>query len=146
MIGSAHGEYKNAKDHKIGFHEMVIRSLLIIGGTFFLLLGIVGIFIPILPTTPFLLLAAACYSRGSKWFYRWLVNNRVFGSYIKNYREGRGMALRAKVITITLLWIMILVSALVFITSLWVRVLLLAVAVGVTVHILLIKNYKPDTN
>jgi len=52
----------------------VLKGLLIVAGTFFLVLGIIGIFMPLLPTTPFLLLAAACYARGSKKFYQWLIN------------------------------------------------------------------------
>ena len=69
------------------------RFLLIIAGTIFLVFGIIGIFLPILPTTPFLLLAAACYARSSKRFYNWLMNNKWFGNYIKNYNEGRGVPL-----------------------------------------------------
>ena len=62
-----------------------IRILLIIAGTFFVGIGIVGIFVPVLPTTPFLLLAAACYERSSQRFYSWLLNNKWFGNYIRNY-------------------------------------------------------------
>ena len=69
------------------------RYLLIISGTIFLGFGIVGIFLPILPTTPFLLLSAACYARSSQRFYYWLMNNKWFGNYIKNYNEGRGVPL-----------------------------------------------------
>jgi len=78
------------------------RYLLIISGTIFLGFGIIGIFLPILPTTPFLLLAAACYARSSKRFYNWLMNNRWFGNYIKNYRDGRGVPLKFKIFTIFL--------------------------------------------
>jgi uncharacterized membrane protein YbaN (DUF454 family) len=118
------------------------RYLLIIAGTIFLGLGIIGIFLPILPTTPFLLLAAACYARSSKRFYDWLLNNKWFGSYIKNYREGKGVPLKVKVYTISLLWITILFSAFFIISIFWMRVLLILIAVGVTVHILTIKTYK----
>lgn len=118
------------------------RYLLIIAGTIFLGLGIIGIFLPILPTTPFLLLAAACYARSSKRFYDWLLNNKWFGSYIKNYREGKGVPLKVKVYTISLLWITILFSAFLIINIFWMRVLLILIAVGVTVHILTIKTYK----
>ena len=88
-----------------------VQILLIATGTFFIGVGIAGIFIPILPTTPFLLISAALYARSSKKFYNWFINNKIFGRYIKNYREGKGIPLRLKTITITLLWITIGCSA-----------------------------------
>ena len=80
-----------------------LRWLLIAAGTVSILLGILGIILPLLPTTPFLLLAAASYARSSVKFYNWLINNRFFGSYIKNYREGKGIPLRVKVSAISFL-------------------------------------------
>ena len=64
-------------------------------------------FVPVLPTTPFLLLAAICYARSSERFYHWLLNNRWFGEYLKNYREGRGIPLREKTLTVLALWLTI---------------------------------------
>ena len=118
------------------------RYLLIIAGTIFLGLGIIGIFLPILPTTPFLLLAAACYARSSKRFYDWLMNNRWFGNYIKNYREGRGVPLKVKVFTISLLWITILASVFFIISNFLIEIILIIIAIGVTIHILTIKTIK----
>lgn len=118
-----------------------IRFILLFAGTVFLALGIIGIVIPILPTTPFLLLAAACYARGSQRFYDWLLTNKWFGSYIKNYREGKGIPLKMKVFTISLLWITILFSAFFIIQIVWIRIVLLIIAIAVTLHILLIKTY-----
>jgi len=118
------------------------RYLLIISGTIFLGFGIIGIFLPILPTTPFLLLAAACYARSSKRFYNWLMNNRWFGNYIKNYRDGRGVPLKFKIFTIFLLWITIIVSVFLVINNYWVKIILILIAIGVTIHILTIKTYK----
>jgi uncharacterized membrane protein YbaN (DUF454 family) len=131
---------KSKQNEKIS--DKFIRWVLIAVGTIFLGLGILGIFLPILPTTPFLLLAAACYARSSKRFYDWLINNRWFGSYIKNYQEGKGVPLKVKVYTISLLWITILFSALFIINIFWVKIVLILIAVGVTVHILTIKTYK----
>jgi len=122
------------------------RYLLIISGTIFLGFGIIGIFLPILPTTPFLLLAAACYARSSKRFYNWLMNNRWFGNYIKNYRDGRGVPLKFKIFTIFLLWITILVSVFLVINNYWVKIILILIAIGVTIHILTIKTYKQKRN
>ena len=119
-----------------------VQILLITTGTFFVGVGIVGIFVPILPTTPFLLISAALYARSSKRFYNWLVNNKIFGRFIKNYREGKGIPLRLKIITITLLWITIGCSAVFAVDIFWVRIMLVIIAVGVTIHIIRIKPVK----
>jgi len=116
------------------------RYLLIIAGTLFLGFGIIGIIIPILPTTPFLLLAAACYVRGSTRFYTWLMSNRWFGTYIKNYREGKGIPLLFKLITIALLWLTILGSIYFILSIIWIELVLLLIAAGVTIHIIMIKT------
>jgi uncharacterized membrane protein YbaN (DUF454 family) len=122
--------------------DKLIRWVLITAGTIFLGLGTLGIFLPILPATPFLLLAAACYARSSKRFYYWLLHNKWFGTYIRNYWEGKGVSLKAKVYTISLLWITILFSAFFIMNIFWVRILLILIAVGVTIHVLTIKTYK----
>ena len=85
--------------------QKALRILLIITGTISLGLGAVGIFFPLLPTTPFLLISAACYLRGSERMYNWLLKNRWFGEYIKNYQEGRGIPLKTKILAISVLWI-----------------------------------------
>jgi len=115
------------------------RILLISTGTFFVGVGIAGIFIPILPTTPFLLIAAALYARSSQKFYNWLINNKIFGRYIKNYREGKGIPLKLKIYTIALLWVTIGCSVFFAVDILLVRIILGIVAVGVTIHIIRIK-------
>ena len=115
------------------------RILLISTGAFFVGVGIAGIFIPILPTTPFLLIAAALYAKSSQKFYNWLINNKIFGRYIKNYREGKGIPLKLKIFTIALLWITIGCSAFFAVDILWVRIILGIIAVGVTIHIIRIK-------
>jgi len=120
----------------------LVKWVLIIAGTFFLGLGIIGIFLPILPTTPLLLLAAACFARSSKRFYNWLLNNKRLGNYIKNYREGKGVSLKLKVFTISLLWATIIFSAFIFVSNLIVRTILFLIVVGVTIHILSIRTLK----
>jgi len=118
------------------------KILFITLGTFFVGIAIVGIIIPILPTTPFLLLSAALYARSSKRFYDWLLNNRLFGKYIKNYREGKGIPVYLKIMVITLLWVTIGVS-IVFAVELWVvRILLVVIALGVSIHILKIRTSR----
>ena len=121
------------------------KFLYFTAGTTCLVLGIIGIVLPILPTTPFLLLAAACYARSSERVYNWLLNNRILGTYIRNYREGKGMPIKLKIFTITLLWITILISVF-FIQILWVRILLIIIACAVTIHIILIRPKKRTKN
>jgi uncharacterized membrane protein YbaN (DUF454 family) len=118
----------------------VKRKLLIGVGTLSTGLGIIGIFVPILPTTPFLLLAAACYMRSSERFYRWLISNRIFGAYVRNYIEGKGMPIRIKVLTILVLWLTIGLTATFGVQNMVIRIVLICVALGVTTHIILIKK------
>jgi uncharacterized protein len=119
-----------------------LRILLVIAGTFFVGLGIVGIFVPVLPTTPFLLLAAACYARSSQRFYDWLLNNKWFGSYIRNYLERKGIPLRVKVVTLTLLWITIGSSVAFVVETLVLKLILVIIAIGVSIHILSVRTLK----
>lgn len=116
------------------------RGLLVVAGTLSLGLGILGIPLPLLPTTPFLLLSAWCYARSSERFYYWLINHRVFGRHIRNYREQRGMSRKLKWYTIGLLWLTIGISATFAVSLWWVRALLLVIAVGVTLHINSLKS------
>jgi len=113
-------------------------------GIFALSLGIIGIVVPLLPTTPFLLLAAACFVRSSEKLYAWLLHHKWFGDYIRHYREHRAITLRAKIVILVLLWGVIGYTALGVVTAWWVRVLLGAIAVGVTLHILHLKTLTKD--
>ncbi|RZN47132.1 DUF454 domain-containing protein [archaeon] len=117
-----------------------MRGVLIVSGSVSVGLGVIGIFVPILPTTPFLLLAAGCYARSSDRFYNWLLGNRLFGNYIRNYREGRGIPLVMKIAIILLLWVTILFSAFMVVTSAYVQVILLIIAAAVSMHIALLKT------
>ena len=118
------------------------RWVLIIVGSFFAGLGILGIFLPLLPTTPFLLLAAACYIRSSERLYNWLMNNKWIGRYIKNYLEGKGIPLKSKVLSISALWITIGYSVFFVVNIFSVRVILILIAIGVTMHLLSIRTLK----
>lgn len=117
-----------------------LRVILLIFGSIFLALALIGIFLPLIPTTPFLLLTAACYARGSNRFYQWLMNNRLFGEYIKNYRENKTIPLRVKITALSMLWITILATAIFWIPIIAVKFILIGIAVGVTIHILRIKT------
>lgn len=108
-------------------------------GTISLVLGIIGIFVPLLPTTPFLLLSAAFYFRGSPRLYRWLIQQKQLGPYIKNFREYRAIPLRAKIISLSLIWITLSYCIFQIAPYLWLKIILLAIAIGTTWHIL---SYK----
>jgi uncharacterized membrane protein YbaN (DUF454 family) len=88
----------------------VVRGLLLAAGTLCVALGVIGIFVPVLPTTPFLLLAAACYARASERFYLWLVRNPTFGPTIREWRRHRSIPYRTKVVAIALMTATIAVS------------------------------------
>jgi hypothetical protein len=112
-----------------------LRTALVVGGTAALGLGVAGIFIPVLPTTPFLLVAAAAYARSSPRLHAWLLGHPAFGPVIRAYVERRGIRLRVKIGVIALLWVSIGVSAVLLVRSLPVRIGLAVVAAAVTWHI-----------
>jgi uncharacterized membrane protein YbaN (DUF454 family) len=107
-------------------------------------LGLLGVILPVLPTTPFLLLAAILFSNSSEKFLHWLLTNKLCGGYIRNYREGKGMLLKQKILTISLLWLTIGSSAIFFVDTLWVRIVMGVVAIGVTTHLVRVKTYRPE--
>ena len=118
-----------------------IKKLLLVSlGTLSLIIGIIGILIPLLPTTPFLLLAAACYIKGSKKFYNWLIKNRWLGQYIKNYQDDRGIPFKVKIITVIVLWSTIITSSILFVSNLIIKIILFIIAISVTIHIIKIKT------
>lgn len=119
-----------------------VKSVYIIFGSLSLALGIVGIFIPLLPTTPLLLLAAALYFRSSPQLYEWLLNHPKLGTYIRNFREYNAIPLRAKIVSITLLWLTIGYCVVAVIEPLWIRIALALLASAITIHILSFKTLK----
>ncbi len=114
----------------------MIKLILRIVGTISLVLGIIGIALPVLPTTPFLLLTAYCYLKSAPNWHKKLLESKHLGPYIKNFQENKCIPLRIKVYSISLLWITIVTSAVFFVSLWWVKLILLAIAVGVTTHIL----------
>jgi uncharacterized protein len=118
------------------------NKILVTFGTIFVILGVIGIFVPLMPSTIFLLIGASCYARGSQRFYSWLMNNRWLGGMIRDYREGRGIPLRQKLLTMIILWMTIGSSAYFFINNQWVKILLITIAVGVSFHLIILKTRK----
>ena len=109
-----------------------LRYVFIALGTLSLAVGIVGIFLPVLPTTPFLLLAAAAYARGSGRLYRWLLDNRLFGRYIRDWRTHRSIPVRMKVAIVAMIVIAVALSSYFGVQSTPLRAALIALgAVGV---------------
>jgi len=115
-----------------------------IAGTVCLVIGGVGIILPLLPTTPFLLLAAACYARSSERWYNWLTTNRWFGEYIRNWHDGRGIPMKTKILSIAFLVLTIGYSAAVVVPFIIGKVVLILIAVCVIAHILSFPTLEPD--
>ncbi|WP_313519818.1 YbaN family protein [Pseudomonas sp.] len=105
-------------------------------------LGVIGIFLPVLPTTPFLLLAAACFARSSKRFYEWLVGHPRLGPWIRDYLDGEGIPLKGKVYAIGLMWASIALSCY-LVPQFWARTFMLTSAVCVSLYILKQKTLPP---
>jgi uncharacterized membrane protein YbaN (DUF454 family) len=113
----------------------MMRGIYIVVGTIALVIGAIGLFLPVIPTTPLVILAAACYYRGSERLHEWILSSKWFGETIKNYQAGRGLTRDTKARAISMMWAMILISAWFFVSNLFVRVAMIGVAVGVTVYL-----------
>ena len=117
-----------------------VKIVFVIIGTLAFVLGIIGIFLPLLPTTPLLLLAAALYFRSSPRLYDWLLNHPYFGSYIRNFRESRAIPLHAKIVSVSLLWLTMGYCIVAVVEPLWLRIALGVLAAAITAHILSFKT------
>ncbi|WP_249871386.1 YbaN family protein [Oceanobacillus saliphilus] len=122
--------------------KAIKKVFLIIIGSISLGFGVLGIFLPLLPTTPLLLLSAACYIRSSEKLYNWLITNKYFGSYILNYRQGKGIPLKAKIMGVTLLWFSMLYTIIFVIPLIIVKLLLFLIASYFTWFILKQKTLR----
>ncbi|MDR0688485.1 MAG: YbaN family protein [Prevotellaceae bacterium] len=121
-----------------------MKYLLAFFGFLSLALGIIGIFLPLLPTTPFLLLSAFLFARSSERLHRWLLGHKVLGEYIRNFLQEKTIPLRIKIYSISALWAAIICSiALAATGKLYLQVALAAIAAGVTAHILSYKTKRP---
>ncbi|MDR2845831.1 MAG: YbaN family protein [Candidatus Methanoplasma sp.] len=116
------------------------RAALVTAGSMAVLLGAIGVFVPILPTTPFIILAALCFSSSSPRLYSWIAGNRYFGEYIENYRTGAGVSRRTKANALVFLWVMLCISGFFLRENHLVLVVLLIVGLCVTAHVLLLKK------
>lgn len=115
------------------------KMIFIIAGTVALVLGLVGIFIPVLPTTPFLLLAAFCYARGSKRLYDWLMRHRHLGPYLDNYFRNHTIHKRTRIAALGFLWVSLTLS--IILVDRWpVRLVMAVVGLAVTIHLFSLKT------
>ena len=119
-----------------------VKVLLIILGSISLPLGVIGIFVPLLPTTPLLLLSAALYFRSSPKLYDWLLNHPRLGTYIRNFREHRAIPLRVKIVSVSLVWLTIGYCIIAVVEPLWLRIALALLAMAITIHILSFKTLR----
>ncbi|MCB5231084.1 MAG: YbaN family protein [Sphaerochaetaceae bacterium] len=115
------------------------QSLLIVLGSVFVVMGAIGVVLPLLPTTPFVLLASACYSLSSPKLARKLEQSRVLGSYLRHWRTGEGVPLRTKILAIGWLWLGLIIS-MVIAHSQIVYIVLPIIGTTVTFHIAMIRN------
>ena len=104
----------------------IVRILYILGGSISLALGVMGIFVPGLPTTPFVLLSAALYAKSSEKLYNWLLNNKYLGPRIKNYQRQKGVTLKGKYRIIALMLTMVLISSFLIIKILVLQIIILS--------------------
>ncbi|UOQ48151.1 YbaN family protein [Gracilibacillus caseinilyticus] len=127
--------------------ERVIRFLWIIAGTLSLTTGLIGIIVPILPTTPLIILAGFCFGKSSPALHKWLVTNKYFGHYLQDYQNGKGVPLRIKGFAVVIVWTSVLFT-LMIIPLLFVKLFVLAIAVFVSIFIFtspLLKEKQPKT-
>lgn len=119
------------------------RTIFLSLGIIFLVVATIGIFLPVLPTTPFVLIAAFCFSKSSKRAEKWILKNRYFGTYIENYRNKCGVPIDIKINSIMFLWLMLIISIFLFSNNPIVSLFLIFIGLAVTIHIYTLKTQKP---
>lgn len=119
-----------------------MKSILALLGLLSLGLGILGIFLPVLPTTPLLLLAAALFLRSNKKLYDWLINHPKFGPYITNFMKHKAIPLKIKILSVSMLWITLLYCTIFVTDNILLRIMFISIAVAVTIHILSYRTLK----
>lgn len=123
----------------------LLRWILICCGWFSIVAGAVGLFLPLVPTVPFLLLAAACFARSSVRFHTWLIEHNHLGPLVRDYLNGGGIPLKAKQMAIGMVWVSFPASAFLFVPVTWLKIVLLAVATGITLYLIALPTVPPKT-
>lgn len=123
------------------------KIILLICGWALIVIAAIGVFLPILPTTPLVILAAMCFSYSSERMHRFLLKSYFFGPYIENFKTKQGISIATKVKGIIVLWLLLIISA-VSMHKIWSTIMFAVIGIGVTIHLLLLKtkkNIKPIT-
>lgn len=120
------------------------RYLYLVSGILLVVIGVIGIFLPLLPTTIFLILSSICFLKSSPKANDWLRNHKILGGYIDNYQNKTGLSRNTKIANIFTLWTSISLSAFLLTDKLYIRIILLVIAIGVTIHLLMIKTKQPN--
>ena len=118
------------------------KAFYIILGTIALVIGFVGLFLPVIPTTPLVLLAAACYYRSSNRLHNWILRSKWFGETIENYQAGKGLTKITKIRAIVLMWVMITISVVYFVENFLIQLLLLGIAFAVSLYLIRLPTYN----
>lgn len=122
-----------------------IHVLLVFTGWLSVVLGILGIFLPVLPTTPFILLAAACFARSSEGFHSWLLHHKYFGDIIRNYEKGLGIEPRIRNRAVATMWIG-MITSMTIIYNLWAAIIISCSGILVTIYLFRLPAYQqPET-
>jgi len=119
------------------------RIIYVCIGSIFLAFGLIGIFLPVIPTTPFLLLASFFYFRSSERMYHWLINHKILGAYIYYYLTYKAIPIKTKIGAIIFLWSSLCIS-MVLVDSLHMRIFLAVVGIAVSAHLLLLKSVSEE--
>ena len=138
--GRRSGDLHDAGGRRLS--ELIKKTLFILLGSIFTGLAFLGIFLPLLPTTPFLLLAAFFFFRSSEKSYHWLLNHKIFGKYLQNYLKNRTIPINIKIFVLILLWITILLTSVFVLEIFVISLVLILIATAVTIHILSLKTLK----
>lgn len=128
-------EFDEFDDEMMLLPSGAARWTLLIIGTISVILGVIGLLLPIMPTTPFLIVAAACYARSSRKFYVWLVTNRWFGQQIRDWRAGKGIPLKSKIAATVVIAATFGTSIAVFVPYIWLKITMVVIATAVLIYI-----------
>jgi len=123
-MGQRQRQQRDFSDHVRKHPSPSVRAALVVAGSGFVVVGLAGVFLPVLPTTPFLLVAAACYARASRRFYNALLNNRLLGPAILEWQKHRAIAWRTKLTAIAMMSLTLATSIVFFVQEPWLRLAL----------------------
>lgn len=121
-----------------------LRGVLIVCGWLAIVCGVAGIFLPVVPTVPFLLLAAACFAKSSEVFHQWLLQHNHLGPLLNGYLNGTGIPLRAKMTSLAMIGTSVPASIIFFVNATWAKVVLVVIAVIICGYLLSLPTAPPD--